>query len=52
MSKTEHIYSRINKELKDKFKKACIDNDESQNKAINRMVRHYVDTNGNLTEKK
>ena len=52
MSKTEHIYSRINKELKDKFKKACIDKDESQNQAVNRLVKLYVDTNGNLTEKK
>ena len=52
MSKTEHVYSRINKELKDKFKKACIDKDESQNQAVERLVKLYVDTNGNLTEKK
>ena len=48
----DSVYCRVNGDLKNKFKKACIDNDESQNQAVNKLVQLYVDTNGNLTEKK
>ena len=49
---TTHIIAKLNKDLKHRFKVACTVKGETQQDAINRMVRHYVDTNGNLTEKK
>ena len=47
-----YIVADINEDLKHRFKISCAINNETQKKAYNRMVRHYVDTNGNLTEKK
>ena len=52
MSKTKHIIAKVNADFKHEFKKVCLDNKESQKEAVNRALRHYVDTNGNLTEKK
>lgn len=48
MSDTKKILFEINEELKHKFKVVCLNNRESQKDAMNRLVRHYVDKNGNL----
>ena len=50
--KTKNVIFKVNEDLKYKFKKKCLDNKESQTDAMNRLVKHYVNTNGNLTEKK
>ena len=47
-----NIIAKLNEDLKHKFKVACVENRETQQDAMNRVLRHYVDTNGNLTEKK
>jgi hypothetical protein len=48
---TKHVIFEVNEKLKNKFKKACIDNSESQKKAMNRLVTYYVNTNGKLEQK-
>jgi hypothetical protein len=48
---TKHVIFEVNERLKNKFKKACIDNDETQKEAMNRLVQYYVNTNGKLERK-
>lgn len=40
--KHEHIRLRVTKELKDKFKKFCNDNDKNMSKVITRLIEEYL----------
>jgi hypothetical protein len=46
-----HIIFKINEDLKHSFKKACLNNKETQTDAMNRLVRYYIDTKGKLKDK-
>ena len=50
--KTKTLLFKINEELKNKFKAVCATKGETQQDELERIVKLYVDTNGNLTEKK
>ena len=45
---TKNVIFKVNAKLKHEFKKACLDNKETQTDAMNRLVRYYVNKNGNL----
>lgn len=45
---SKNIIFKVNEDLKHKFKKACLNNKETQTDAMNRLVRLYVDTKGEL----
>jgi len=49
---TKQVIAEINAQLKDDFKKATITRGETIRQAVTRMCRLYIDTNGNLTEKR
>lgn len=49
---TKNVIFEINAELKHKFKKACLNNRETQKEAMNRLVKYYIDSKGQLMEGK
>ncbi len=48
---TKNVIFKINEDLKHSFKKACLNNKETQTDAMNRLVRYYIDTKGKLKDK-
>ena len=50
-NETKNVIFQVNADLKHKFKKACLNNKETQTDAMNRLVGYYVDTNGKLNGK-
>ena len=52
MSKTERLVIEINDKLKEEFKKKVESEGRSMKYVVTQYIEHYVDTNGNLTEKK
>ena len=50
--KTKTLIFQINEDLKNKFKATCATKGETQKDEMEKLLTLYVDTNGNLTEKK